>query len=362
MKSFKSYISEASRIKAEDFEASIVIGWYEITDKEYSLNNVGVSEAQMNLLEENPEVLEAGKRIAEFILRNTSAKRSDKAEVFGRASTSLTSFWKQYGATNKTPKTDILIGDLRLSLKIGNAQLMSGGRAESLATFNAALEESKNLEKSPQVKKVVDIIESFVERGMSPGKIAPLIGSGENQVIDDGESAHKMAMQELGNLFEESEEFKIQFAREAMSGFKKFGEDSLAAAEYMLVSTHDGKNTQIHSVYDDAYCKSIAEKMRLQARFKSSSRKLKGKKTGEYNFWSVISLIVNAMDEAPIEENAQQLDEFRAFRKAVSFLKKKLSPIVKKIKGVFRSGVKSIVDFMGVTPNINVNNNINFRK
>ena len=33
--------------------------------------------------------------------------------------------------------------------------------------------------------------------------------------------------------------------------------------------------------------------MRLQARFKTSSRKVKGEKTGEYNFWSVVSLIVN---------------------------------------------------------------------
>lgn len=362
MKTFKKYLSEATKLKAEDFEASIVIGWYVINDRDYNINDIGVSSAQMSLLEDSPEVLEAGKRIAEFVLKNTSAKSSDKAEVFGRATTSLTPFWKKYGATNKTPKTDILIGNLRLSLKIGNAQLMSGGRAESLATFNAALEESKGLEKNPQVKKVTDIIESFVERGLAPGKVASLIGSGENEIIDNGEAAHKMAMEELGNLFEESEEFKIQFAREAMSGFKKFGEDSLAAAEYMLVSTHDGRNVQIHSVYDNNYCKSIAEKMRLQARFKSSSRKLKGKKTGEYNFWSVISLIVNAMDEMPVEESYQQLDEFKAFKKAANFLKKKLSPIVKRVKAIFRSGIKSIVDFIGADPSISINNKIDFRK
>jgi len=362
MLTFKSFLSETSKIKAEDFEASIVMGWYDMLGRDYNPSDVGISDVQVTLLRDDPDVLAAGKRIAEYVLNNTSAGKNDKAEVFGRATTSLTPFWKEYGAGNKTPKTDILIGKVRLSLKIGNAQLMSGGRAESIATFNAALENSKNLEKSPQIKKVVDIIESFVERGTAPSKVGPLIKSGEDKIINDGEEAHKLAMEELGKLFEESEEFKIHFAREAMSGFTKFGEDSLAAAEYMLVSTADGRNVQIHSVYDDNYCKSIAEKMRLQARFKSSSRKLKGKKTGEYNFWSVISLIVNAMDEAPIEESYDRLDEVAMFKKAAEFIKNKLSSAMKKMKRIFNSGAKKIIEFMEVSPSVKVNNTIDFRK
>ena len=77
--------------------------------------------------------------------------------------------------------------------------------------------------------------------------------------------------------------------------FNKYGSNNNSAAEFMVVASHDGSQVSIHSVDDDAYCEKIADKMRLQARFKTSSRKVKGVKTGEYNFWSVVSLIVDAM-------------------------------------------------------------------
>jgi len=89
-----------------------------------------------------------------------------------------------------------------------------------------------------------------------------------------------------------------------MSGYEKYGDKSNSAAEFMVVATHDGSKVSINSINDDAYCEKIANKMRLQARFKTSGRELKGVKTGEYNFWSVVSLIVDAMQE----EN-ESLDE-----------------------------------------------------
>ncbi len=44
--------------------------------------------------------------------------------------------WK---GTNKTPKTDLIYGKQKISLKkSGGSQLMSGGQAESISTFEAA--------------------------------------------------------------------------------------------------------------------------------------------------------------------------------------------------------------------------------
>ena len=37
------------------------------------------------------------------------------------------------------PKTDIVVGKDRISVKTGDAQLMSGGRSEALATFYTEL-------------------------------------------------------------------------------------------------------------------------------------------------------------------------------------------------------------------------------
>ena len=78
-----------------------------------------------------------------------------------------------------------------------------------------------------------------------------------------------------------------------MSGYEKYGKNNDAAAEWMLVSTHDGSKVQVHSVDDDSYCQKIVDKMKLQARFKTSQRTLASKKsktnpygkTGEYNWW-----------------------------------------------------------------------------
>ena len=55
----------------------------------------------------------------------------------------------------------------------------------------------------------------------------------------------------MGKLFNESKSFKVEFAREAMSGYEKFGKTSNAAAELMLVASADGSQVKIHSVDDD---------------------------------------------------------------------------------------------------------------
>lgn len=353
MKSLKSFITE-SKIKAEDFEAAIVMGWYAITNQPFDAASAGISDKVHTLLLQNPEYIEAGKRIAQDIKDHFKLGNNVKAEQYGRAKSGLTGFWKSFGATDTTPKTDILIGDKRLSLKIGMAQLMSGGKSESMATFNAAMEKSK-IEESTQLKKVVGIFDDFVTTSLAPSQLRPLIKSGENELVNKGESAHKTIMNELGNLFETNEKFKIEFAREAMSGFMKYGEDSNAAAEFMVVSDHSGTSTKIKSVYDDAYCKQIADQMKLQARFKTSSRKIKGKKTGEYNFWSVISLIV----DAKLNEETEQLDE-NAFRRMLQKVKGKIGSYIKKASQFVRGKMSNVLKFFGATPDIKVNNKVQF--
>lgn len=356
MQSFTEYLIE-SKIKAEDFEAAIVVGWHNITDQPFDLSKSGISEKVYVNISSMPKVIEAGERIAQSIKDHFGMSGKEKAEQYGRAKTGLTSFWKSHGASDTTPKTDILIGDKRLSLKIGNAQLMSGGKAESTATFYAAMEKSQ-INESAQVQNVLGIMEDFVTASLAPSQLRPLIKSGENAVVNKGEKAHKEIMQELGKLFEENKQFKIEFAREAMSGFMKYGNSSTAAAEFMVVSNHSGTSTKIKSVYDDAYCEKIADKMRLQARFKTSSRKVKGQKTGEYNFWSVVSLIVNAMDEE-VEIQGDSLNEnivTKVFRK----LKGKLVGALQRAKVYVKRASKNLLRFFGAEPDIKVKKDIDF--
>lgn len=356
MLSLSQYLIE-SKIKAEDFEAAIVVGWHNINNLPFDLSKSGINEKIYLNISSMPKVIDAGERIAQAIKDHFGMSGKEKAEQYGRAKTGLTDFWKSHGASDTTPKTDILIGDKRLSLKIGNAQLMSGGKAESTATFYAAMEKSQ-INESTQVQNVMGILDNFVTASLAPTQLRPLIKSGENELVNKGEKAHKEIMQELGKLFEENKNFKIEFAREAMSGFMKYGEGSTAAAEFMVVSNHAGTSTKIKSVYDDAYCEKIADKMRLQARFKTSSRKLGGKKTGEYNFWSVVSLIVNAMDEE-VQRSGDQLDEnvfMRVFQKA----KGKVSGLLLRAKRFIKKAGKNLLKFFGVEPDIKVKRDIDF--
>jgi len=299
MESSKKRQDVAPVLKAEDYEAAIVIGFYVLQNREFDSNSSGVSNSIYQMLKEHPEVLASGEKIARAILNKFPNLVNEQAVQFGRNTSKVSTFWLSHNASNPTPKTDILIGDMRFSLKIGLAQLMSGGKAESTATFYTALDKSDvEIESVAQCIKVNNILEDFVTASLAPTQLREIIKSGENEIVNRGEAAHKEIMLELGLLFEQNSNFKIEFAREAMSGFQKFGESNLAAAEYMIATTHEGSHVSIHSVYDDDYCSIIADEMRLQARFKTSSRKLMGKKTGEYKYWSVISLIVNAMQTA----------------------------------------------------------------
>ena len=354
MFNFKNYLTEGS-LKAEDYEAAIVVGFHKITGQNFDVEKSGVGAKTMSVLENNPAALEAGEKIAIAVKKHFKLGNV-KAEQYGRAKSSLTGEWKKYGATDTTPKTDILIGNKRLSLKIGMAQLMSGGKSESLATFYAATNSVSNEIKSdPNYKLTESIVNDFVTASVAPSQLRPLIKSGENELVNKGEKAHKAAMSAMTKLFANNRDFKIAFAREAMSGFVKYGSNSNSAAEFMLVSTHDGRSVSIHSVYDDKYCEKIADAMKVQVRFKTSSRKLKGVKTGEYNFWSVVSLIVNAMSEGSHPTN-EMINE-NIFNK----IKNKVKGVYKNILSRVKKSVLNLVSFLTPEkPDVRVNTKVKF--
>jgi hypothetical protein len=362
---FNTFLTEG--LKAEDYEASIVMGFYELTGRPIVDNPLkfGITDKVFATIQKNPNAQDAGRKIAEAVLKQYPALKNKNAEQYGRAKATLTDFWKAQGATDITPKTDVLIGDMRFSVKIGLAQLMSGGKAESTATFEAATKNSNpELKKSPQYKKTTDVLEGFVKSTLAPSKLRPLIKSGTNEVVNKAERAHKDCMEELGKLFNESKSFKVEFAREAMSGYEKFGKTSNAAAEFMLVASADGAQVKIHSVDDDKYCLKIANAMKLQARFKTSQRTLASMKsptnkkggTGEYNFWSVISLIVDSMQDSEDLNESIELQEIKLLKVIRGWVTKTW----RKVTAFFKGGLIKLKKFLGVQPDPSFNNKIKF--
>ena len=166
----------------------------------------------------------------------------------GASKSNLSSFWTSHGATNGTPKTDLYTKNFNVSLKKGGgAQLASGGGAESIATFYAALEYlGETREGNPEIDKMMKLIEEGftklytdytatelgdkvagqVRTGKRKGEKRK-IEKGEEQLIADYMSTEdfhtKITKQFTDNItIEEFSPFREWFTFECMSGYKKF--------------------------------------------------------------------------------------------------------------------------------------------
>ena len=100
---------------------------------------------------------EAVNKLATEILKNAGIKKltGGKMTVSAKVNT------KKWKGRNKTPKTDIVINKMKISLKTGSSQLMSGGSDESLSTFNVAAEKSVKGKLSDIAKEVQTGIENL---------------------------------------------------------------------------------------------------------------------------------------------------------------------------------------------------------
>lgn len=335
-------LHEAETGEAVLFESALVYAWYKLNKK--PIPKDAILPAELEKLKSNPALVKSAAN-AITQLKLTGGK---EARGTGRAGStvSVTPFWSSFGASNTTPKTDVILGDKKISVKAGNAQLMSGGKNESVATFYAAAKHVPNILKTKEAKDVINTFEKFVSVGYTKsGSVDTALKGGKDKVINAGDIAHKEMRGKLEALFNKSPEFKIAFAKEAMSGLEKFGPGSPATADYVLSVDSSYGNPQLHKTQDDKYAAKIADQMKLTVRFKSTSEKLKGEKTGRYRFWSVVSLI---SDPSKLKEGV--LDSIKS--------------VVNKVKDYISQGIASLTKFViGDNPedvDINLNNNIDF--
>ena len=105
-----------AKLKAEDYEAAIVMGFYTVTKRVMeSTENYGIKQSLYDKIENTPSAKKAGELIATKILKDYPQLKNKKAEVFGRAKSNLTDFWKSYGGTDTTPKTDIKLNSQKVA-------------------------------------------------------------------------------------------------------------------------------------------------------------------------------------------------------------------------------------------------------
>ena len=351
MKTFNAYLEEG-RSRGEAMEDVIVA----------AVNGKPKGDPKFNL---KPE---AGVAVAKFL---KSKGVTGRGKVFGADKVTVTSEWSRFWpggkvpASTKTPKTDFTVGKTKISLKSGTAaQLMSGGKNESVATFYTALEKTKGSMQKDIVTKLTSMFEGLAPSSVASADLRSVIKSQKDEIVNKANTAHKELMGELKSIFDANKDFRNAFVYEAMSGEVKFG-GGLGACTHFLVTEFDGTNSKLHSVDDDAYVSKIANQMKVSVRFKTTSvkKKIGGKKvkTGEYRYWSVVGLILDKMNEDI--ENMLNGEEVLTESRILDFFKgvwERIKSFFTAAKKYVMKNVKNTFDFLEVEPVVTYNNKVKF--
>ena len=281
--------------------------------------------------------------------------------------------------TNKskdTSKADIGVSGNKTSVKGPSAQLMSGKKLETKATILAALEIAGEGDKLRN--DLVAAVDGFVDNTRT---IGAEVGAGllkkmsaedakktgndaAKKIVDDQE---KMKV-EITKLFEtafKSSNVGNAFAKEAMTGWEKFGGKAFAGqsagnsngeATHMLIWDYRMDRMKFLKI-DDSFISATAKKMRVRPDMKSGSYNIKGQKAG-YSFYQAlrvsVDVVLDKTSEIVVKSNEEiehnktllsegSLTEF-SFKKKVQDI---LNWLKNKIMGLWKwlaERIKKIVD------------------
>ena len=273
---------------------------------------------------------------------------------------------KAPGAT-KTPKTDFIIGNKRISLKTGaGAQLMSGGKSEATATFYAACRTG-----AVPIDGAIKTLEGYFNQMMSAtlpdvkGNARELVKSKESELINKTNEIHQNFKKDLRDTFAKNSRFAYAFTYEAMTGVQKFGKRSPGAAQYFLVTPWSGDPADIHDAFrDKGYVKKIASQVVPEARFKSGSQRLRDprtgatKKTGFYSIYSAVGLGIKNMTEELDALTGEILSEalFDKIREIWNRFKKFMARVWERAKRWIGNNWRRLIEFLALEPVVYHNN------
>lgn len=351
MKKFKQYISEA-KTEGAVMETIIVAAW----------NNKPAPPATKI----SPT---AGKNIVKFLKsQGVTGQNAYKLENEG---VEVTREWSKFWHPNKvppgtkTPKTDIIIGNYTISLKMGPAQLMSGGKNETKATFYAAAIKTPSIQTDDLAKQIYVKLDELSDSTLTKsGTVGQALKQGEDALLKKANKVNREVQEMMREIFNTNEEFKKNFVYEAMSGNVKFGLTP-AKATWLLSTDTRGENNKLVKTNDKVYIKKITDATKVECRFKSGSQKITinkvKQKTGKYTYFSVIGLATEKLKEELEVYDGMFLTEgmlTNVFDRLKNFLKNIFSKVLEWLKG----GIQRIVDFFELEPDVTFNNNIDFSR
>ena len=195
--------------------------------------------------------------------------------------------WSEYNPSKSLPKTDLIIGDMKISMKSKDRyQIMDANRNESLAIFNNVSEDMQ-LIKSKVSKDILNNLQNFVLHAVAKSTVGKARST--DPVMQEASKTHAELTKNLEIMFSNNTLFKRNFVREVVSGMIKFGVDSEASATHILSVT---PNEMVLAPIDDAFVSKLAGNVQIDVSFSSAaSRGIEAK--GKYRYWSVIRMIVD---------------------------------------------------------------------
>jgi|TARA_B110000438_G_C15720929_1_gene609781 hypothetical protein len=365
MKTFKKFIAEADTSGAFEMEAALVA----------AANNDKKAKFK------DPEVTVAG---AMKVLKREKISGKGK---FPENRYDVTTEWASFfdgkvPSSTKTPKTDIIIGKNRISLKTGNAQLMSGQRPEANATFFAAMKSVDSTTLLKKIEKEIGQLKTSFKLTDKKGKQvhgnkSDLVGTAKGKVFEEIDEFHTKFKNDLRKAFKQNSAFAEEFTFEAMTGMQKFG-NNVGTADSFLITNKAGSKSAFHKVKSasDKYVKKIASQVKPDVKFKSSSVKGSANKSGNkvYSFWATVGLGVKMVLDEGFEQIEKEMlaegfvdrvgDYYnkikdkvgKLFNKFISFIMEKFAQAKEWIGDNF----KRLMEYMDYEPIVSHGNNISW--
>ena len=317
---------------------------------------------------------EQGMKLGQEFINKVGVK---KLEQLGASTLPISKEWK---GTNKTPKTDLIDGKKKISLKkAGGSQLLSAGKFEAISTVESAM---RMYSIDPTGKRKVESLIDNLEKKMiklstkdTVGKIEKLakksnLSPADKKKVaelDQGQLYADELTDEMEKLFNSEALMKEFFCWEAATGENKFGKGSQGVANQVVTFKETGKITDILDLKSPSQAgKILAKGNNFYVSFKSSSgsppylslrsKKLSNKQLIANSYQPTFAEIIKeecAKERIGMqvlhEGKVEQLDEFQMFNRLVSKAKNVASSIknqAKKILDGIMKRMKAAFDFI----------------
>lgn len=260
------------------------------------------------------------------------------AEHFGKIQFSPSGEWSQYNPQKSYSKTDVKIGNHKISLKSMKDHIaMSAKKNEAIATFMCVANQLYDNRLPYVVSVVTKEMERMITKGVSPISIAKAKKAGNIEILD-AQRKHDEILDIMRHVFDDPV-FQVYFLKEVLSGELKFGKNSNGAATHIL---YLNETPVLYDLEDTDFLGKLANHIEIRIDFKSS-KKTQGMEVGQYRYWSVLQMISREM----IKDSVMYEDSM--FKKSFSYILSFFS----KIKQVI-STWSELFAFLDVEPNITI--------